>query len=149
MTKAKSNSLSAFYAQNAKQPEKVEREISKRFSDDEGNPLKFVFKAISPSVDTKIQSKAMKTEFIKEGPKKGQKEQVFDAMYYQLLLTVESIEYPNLKDAELQNTYGVMDEVSLYDAMLLPSESVAAYAAAQEANGYEHAMKDLVEDAKN
>lgn len=141
--------LSAFYAKNAKQPRQVEKEISNRFLDEEGKPLKFVFKAITPSQDAKIQNKAMKTEFIKEGPKKGQKEQQFDAMYYQLLLTVESMVYPNLNDADLQDSYVVMGAVELYDAMLLPSESVAAYAAAQEANGYEHSMEELVEEAKN
>ena len=142
-------SLSAFFAQNAGKPKKVEKAISKRFKDENGEPIKFVFKAITPAKDTELQNKSMKKKLITQGPKKGQYEQDFDPMYYQLLLTIESIEFPNLKDAELQNTYGVMDEVGLYNAMLLPAESVDAYAAAQEANGYEHSMKELVEEAKN
>lgn len=144
-----SENLSAFFAQNAEQPKEVVKEISSRFKNKDGEPIPFVFKAITPAKDTEIQNKSIIKKPILQGPKKGQFNQEFDAIKYQLLMTIESIVFPNLKDVELQNSYGVMGEEELYNAMLLPAESVKAYEAAQKANGYEHEMKDLVEDVKN
>lgn len=143
------SNLNSFFMKNAEQPKQIEGIVSNRFKDDEGKVVPFIFKAITPEKDAELQSKAIYKKPITQGPKKGQVEQDFDALKYQRLMTIESMVQPNLKDAELQNYYGVMGEVDLYNAMLLPGESIKAYELAQKANGYEHSMSDLVDEVKN
>ena len=141
--------LQAFFMQNASQPEKVERVISKRFKDGEGNPIPFEFKAITPSKDAELRQKSIVKKPITQGPRKGQFEQDFQQAKYLNLLTIETIVFPDFKNAELQGSYGVYGEEDLFNLMLTPAEVSEAHVAAQEANGYEVSMPDLVEEVKN
>lgn len=143
------NNLQAFFAQNAEQPTQVEKVISKRFKDAEGNPIPFIFKAIDPARDAELRTQATKKTLITQGKQKGQFRSEFQPARYQNLFTIESIVWPNLKDAALQNSYEVVGEEQLYNEMLTPGEATDAFLAAQEANNYEIDLEDLVEQAKN
>ena len=138
-----SRDLSSFYAQNVGKPEVVKVKVSERFSEE------FEFKAITNAQDAEIRKRCIKKTLITQGKKKGQYEQNFDAIRYQTLLTIESMVVPNLKDAGLQESYGVFGEEDLYNIMLTPAEASEAYKGAEKANGYEQDLSDMVEDVKN
>lgn len=144
-----SKDLQAFFAQNAEQPKVIKKVISKRFKDSEGNPIPFEFKAITPNKDAELRQKCITKKPITQGSKKGQTEQEFLQARYLNLLTIESTVFPNFKDGALQDSYGVMGEEDLFNAMLTPAEVTDALQAAQEANGYELEMAEIVEEAKN
>lgn len=141
--------LTAFFAHNKKQNENIKRAISKNFVDEEGNPIKWEFAPIPPERDAELKSECTKRSMITQGKRKGQFNTDFDQFKYQRLVTVESIVYPNLNNKELQESYGVMGELSLLSKMLTIGEMTDASAAAQEANGYEVDLEDLVEEVKN
>ena len=138
-----SRDLSSFYAQNVGKPEVVKVKVSDRFSEE------FEFKAISNELDTEIRKRCLKKTIITQGKKKGQYEQNFDHLRYSVLLAIESTAFPNFKDVKLQESYGVMGEEDLFNAMFTPAEVRDICLAAEKANGYEQDLAEMVEDVKN
>lgn len=141
------NNLSAFLSQNAIKVENIKYIASKRFLDEEGNPIAWELKNI-----TSLEDEAIRKSCIKKIPisgKRGQFTQEFDANGYIAKLISACVIYPNLKDAELQNSYGVMGEVELLNRMLIPGELNNLAAKVQEINGLNDTMDELVEEAKN
>ena len=57
--------------------------------------------------------------------------------------------YPDLTDAELQNSYGVMGEDALLKEILNIGEYNNYLSKVQEVNGFDTSMDELVEEAKN
>jgi hypothetical protein len=57
--------------------------------------------------------------------------------------------FPNLNDAELQDSYGVKSADELLKKMLLPGEYSEYKAKVMEVNGYDMSMEELVDEAKN
>ena len=68
--------------------------------------------------------------------RKGQFTKDTDFDKYVGLLTVECVVFPNLNDAELQNSYGVMGADALLKKMLKPGEYADLLAKVQEINGF-------------
>ncbi|MCJ0199628.1 phage portal protein, partial [Clostridioides difficile] len=64
-------------------------------------------------------------------------------------LCVASTVFPDLKDAELQNSYGVMGEAQLLKTMLTAGEYVNYTVKVNEVNGFDTSFEDKVEEAKN
>ena len=64
-------------------------------------------------------------------------------------LAVACIVYPNLSDAELQNSYHVKCAEDLLKTMLTPGEYVDCVAKVQEICGFDTLLDDEVEAAKN
>lgn len=143
------SNLAAFFAHNKKQKGNIERPISTSFLDEEGNPIKWKFAPISPERDAELKSESTKRSLITQGKRKGQFNTNFDHFKYQRLLTIESIVFPNLNDKELQDSYGVMGADVVFGKMLTIGEIADASSAAQEANGYEAELEDMVEEVKN
>ncbi|MFY0520922.1 phage tail assembly chaperone [Lysinibacillus sp. UGB7] len=141
--------LAAFFAHNKKENENIKRAISKRFVDENSKPIEWEFAPVSPERDADLKTESTKRSMITQGKRKGQFNTDFDHFKYQRLLTVESIVHPNLKDKELQDSYGVMGADALLGKMLTIGEIADASAAAQEVNGYEAELEDLVEEVKN
>ena len=141
--------LVAFFAHNKKQNDNIKRAISKKFVDEQGNPIEWEFAPITPERDAELKSDSTKRSMIMQGKRKGQYNTDFDHFKYQRLLTVESIVFPNLNDKELQDSYGAMGADELLGKMLTIGEIANAAAAAQEANGYEAELEDMVEEVKN
>lgn len=141
--------LQAFFAHNKKEKKNIKQAISKSFTDENGQPLEWEFAPISPERDAELKSESTKRALITQGKRKGQYNTDFDHFKYQRLLTVESIVFPNLNDKELQDSYGAMGADELLGKMLTIGEIADASAAAQEANGYEVELEDLVEEVKN
>lgn len=143
------SNLQAFFAHNKKQNGNIKRAVSKSFVDEQGKPIEWEFAPISPERDAELKSESTKRSMITQGKRKGQYNTDFDHFKYQRLLTVESIVYPNLNDKELQDSYGVMGADALLGKMLTIGEMADASAVAQEVNGYQAELEDMVEEVKN
>ena len=90
----------------------------------------------------------LKTE-IKELPnKKGQFAPQLNTEKYMAMLLASCVVYPDLADAELQDSYGVKNKSGLLTAMLLPGEYQELAINVQELNGLKP-IEDKVEEAKN
>lgn len=132
--------LSGFLRENKKTKDTVKYIASTSFIDENGDSLAWELKAISCKKDEDIKKGCYKTT------KKGTD---FDYEAYSLKLTVESIVSPNLKDAELQNSYSAMGAEALLCEMLSPGELQRLKAKVQEVNGYAETIDSLVEEVKN
>lgn len=120
---------------------------SKRFVGDGGKPIEWEIKTITAEEDEALRKSC--TRNIQVPGKKGQYTQEIEVNKYLGLLAVSSTVSPNLNDAELQNSYGVMGADSLLKKMLHAGEYTAYLGKVQELNGFDSSMDELVEEAKN
>lgn len=141
------NSLSAFLAQNAVSDEVIDYVVSKRFLDEKGNPMVWQLKTITADEDEQLRIRC--TKKVPVLGRKGTYQQELDTNQYVGKLASTCVVYPELADAELQNSYGVMGEDKLLKKMLKSGEYTALLEKVQEINGFDISMQDLVEEAKN
>lgn len=137
--------LRAFLAQNALKVENQKYVASKRFVDEKGKPIEWEIKSISADEDKALRNNATKRVPVKG--KRGVTVPETDFNDYQTALMCASIVYPDLHNAELQNSYGVMTAEELLSAMLIPGELIELSAKIQEINGYD--VEVAIEEAKN
>ena len=126
--------------------ETVKYVASKRFAI-KGKPVEWEIKAIDSELD-----EAIRKECTKKVPivgKRGQYSQETDTDKYIGKMCVACTVYPNLNDAELQDSYGVKSADALLKKMLKPGEYTDFKAKVMEVNGYDMSMDDLVDEAKN
>lgn len=140
-------SLKMFMAENVEKAENIKHVVSQRYKDEEGNPLKWELKAITSEKDTEIRKSC--TKRVATNQKRTQFTQETDAELYLAKLAVNCVVMPNLHDAELQNSYGVMGAESLLKTMLLPGEYNDMMEKIQEINGFDVDINEMVEEAKN
>lgn len=141
------SNLQAFFAQNVEKVGLEEHVVSERFKDEKGNPIPWKFGAIDGEVDT-ANRKASTTRKPVPG-KKGLYMPETDTDLYLLKNAVSTIKFPDLNNAELQSSYGVMGAEALLQKMLLPGEFTKVKQIVQEVNGFDVGMDELVEEAKN
>ena len=135
----------AFLQQNALETENIKFPVSNRFLDENKQPIAWEIKAVTSDEDARIRKAHTK----KVTGKGGVVTQNFDAEEYLAALTVRCVVYPNLNNAELQNSYNVMGAEQLVKKMLKPGEYQTLLQKVQEVNGYDLTINDLVEEAKN
>ena len=138
--------FSIFMAGNANENETVKYVASKRFVA-EGKPVEWEIKAIDSELDEMIRKDCTKRTPIPG--KRGQFNQETDTDKYVGRMCVACTVYPNLNDAELQDSYGVKSGEALLKKMLLPGEYTEYKAKVMEVNGYDMSMEELVDEAKN
>ena len=138
--------LKSFLKQNVIQSENVKYAASDRFLDDKNKPIEWEIRAITSKEDEELRKTA--TRKISTG-KRGQFSQEIDTNKYIGLLAAACTVVPNLNDASLQDSYGVMSADELLKAMLLPGEYTDYLAKVQEICGFDKSVQDLVDDAKN
>ncbi|MFR0872548.1 MAG: phage tail assembly chaperone [Oscillospiraceae bacterium] len=80
--------------------------------------------------------------------RKGQFTQDFDANAYLAKVAVRCTVFPNLNDAELQQSYGVMGAEQLITTMLTPAEFEDYSTKVLQINGFQSG-DEMVEEAKN
>lgn len=139
--------FSIFMAGNVLADENVKYVASKRIKDKDGESAEWELKAVGSDVD-----EAIRKECTKKVPivgKRGQYTQETDTDKYIGKLCVASTVYPNLNNAELQDSYGVKTADDLLKKMLLPGEYTEYKTKVMEVNGYDMSMEDKVEEAKN
>ncbi|WP_315117775.1 phage tail assembly chaperone [uncultured Clostridium sp.] len=112
-----------------------------------GKEKKMKFKPISAALGDELRKKCRKIDFYK-----GQKVMETNQDKYIANLIIESTIYPDLKNAELQNAWGVKGAEELLSAMkakMNDGEYSEWSSAVSEVNGYDKGMQELVEEAKN
>nr|DAX95411.1 MAG TPA: tail assembly chaperone protein [Caudoviricetes sp.] len=140
------DALKGFFKENAKAKENEKIAVSDRFVGEDGKPLMWEIKAISNDEDDKLREESTTQEKVKKRvyvPK-------FNYSVYLKKLITACVVFPNLKNEELQNSYGVMGEEALISAMLLPGEFNALAEAIQEICGFDKdVLEEKIEEAKN
>ncbi|GBF75768.1 phage portal protein [Paenibacillus sp. 598K] len=139
------SNLSAFYMQNAAPPELEEVVVSSRFKGPDGKPVAWKLRSMTEEENEAIRKAA--TRQIKG--KGGSRTTEINGDEYIVKLVESSIVYPNLKDAELQKSYGVLGADKLLRKMLLPGEYSILVSKVQEVNGFDRDMDELISDVKN
>lgn len=115
--------------------------IGDRFVDREGKTVAFKIKSITAKDEQVIRNVCttidMKTKQTK-----------FDTGKYQAMLNAACVVYPDLGNAELQDSYGVKNKPDLLSEMLLPGEFATLSEEVAKLNGFK-TIKELTEEAKN
>lgn len=133
--------VSFFLRSNAeKKKEVISYAPSERFKDADGNPVSFVLRLLSGPEISKLQNDAVTID--NEGAD-------FDSGEFIASIMTNCVVYPNLKDAELQDSYQVMTEKDLLAAMLEGREYQRLAKKCQEINGLRDDLNDLKVKAKN
>lgn len=140
------SNLSAFLSQNAIKVENEKFVASRRFVED-GKPIQWEICAITSTEDESLRKSC--TKKVPVPGKKNVYQPETDYNAYLGKLAARCTVFPNLNDAELQNSYGVMGSDALLKTMLTPGEYAEYIAKVQEVNGFEVSMEDAVEEAKN
>lgn len=152
--------FAVFMAGNAVVTENVKYVASKRFVDkkkpildEDGKPtgkfapIEWELKPAGTDLDEALRKECTKRVPIQG--KRGQYNQETDTDKYIGKLCVACIVYPDLNNAELQDSYGVKTGDALLKKMLLPGEYTELKAKIMEVNGYDMSMEELVDEAKN
>lgn len=138
--------LSFFLAGNVEKRTNKKVVISDRFKDDKGKPVEWEIRSISADEDEEIRKTC--TRRVQVPGKKNQFTQDFDANAYLTKLAARAVVYPDLNDAELQNSYGAMGAEQLVKKMLYKDEFDALTEKLIEASETED-INELTEEAKN
>ncbi len=137
-------SLKAFLSQNAIKAENEKHVISERFVDEKGNPIPWEIRALTAEEDEALRK--LCTRKIRN---KGLVTQETNYEEYIAKMVVECVVFPNLKDKELQESYGVLGADKLVKTMLTSGEYAVLLEKVQLVNGFDVGMEELVEEAKN
>lgn len=127
--------LSSFLKTNVKDGERTKDVyVSDRFSE----PI--TIKLLSPKELSRCQEKAVTIR---------NKQPHFDSNVYSMELIKASIIEPDLKNAELQDSYGVMSEEELLNEMFTGAEFVKITTIVNEFNSLDESINDKIKEAKN
>ncbi|MCF6464205.1 phage tail assembly chaperone [Clostridium sp. Cult1] len=136
--------LNAFLSQNAIKAENEKHIISDRFVDEKGKPIPWEIRALTAEED-----EALRKSCTKKIRNKGIITQETNYEEYMAKLIVECVVFPNLRDKELQESYGVLGADKLVKKMLTSGEYAELLEKVQEVNGFDVGMDELVEEVKN
>jgi hypothetical protein len=142
-------SMAAFMKGNVKLPENVKYAATDRITDPStGKPVEWEIKALPSGTIAKLREKC--SRMVKLPTKKTYYTQMTDQEKYMEALAVTSTVFPDLNDATLQDSYGVIGAEALLHALLCVGGEYDDYAAkVAEVNGYEPDMDELKDNAKN
>lgn len=133
--------LVAFLKQNKKTTDTVKFAASKAFVDENGKPVEWEIKPLKSREADKIRSEC--NTYGKGGKVKS------DTAKFNRAVAAACTVFPNLNDAELQDSYEVMGAEELITEMLDKDGEFQAYVKkCLEVSGYEN-NAELVEEAKN
>lgn len=142
------SNLSLFLKGNKKTKEVVPYEPTKSLCDENGDALEFKWKAISVKQDEAIRDECTKEVQVTGKPNMFRPK--FNTNKYIAKMIAASCVEPDLYNAELQNSYGVMTPEDLIREMVDdPGEYQDLTAFIQQLNGFNKSKADLVEEAKN
>lgn len=131
--------LSAFL--NPGKPESIKYVVSKRFKDEAGKPIEWELIPLTTK-EAQLLSKSCE--------KRDRKGNIsIDNIAYQNKLICSCIVFPDLKNAELQEAYGVMGEEELLTTMLYPGEYAGLREKIYDLCGLDDDINDDIEEAKN
>lgn len=138
--------MDVFMKGKAKQAVTEEVIVSRRYVDEDGNPIPFVLKAVDTKRIEDLQDECTLPQF-KKGKKVGEE---IDWKRFACRLAVETTVYPNFRDGELLSSYGLVDPCDLVKEILnVGGEYAELIQAVQRVNGFDTDFEELVEEAKN
>ena len=141
--------MSKYTAFMAGAVEKIENKkvvVSNRFKDEKGKSIPFEIKALSADENDELQRRCMVN--VPVPGQRGQYTRELDQIKYTAMLLTESVVYPDLNEAELQDSYGVRGAESLLRKMLYTGEYNKLAQEVMALSNIE-VLSDLVEEAKN
>jgi len=138
--------LSFFLAENVEKKQNLKVVISDRFKDEKGNPVEWEIRSLGAGEDEALRKDC--TRRVQIPGKKNAYTNDFDGNAYLVKLAAASVVYPDLKDAALQNSYGVMGAEQLLRTMLYKEEFDKLTEIVTGASESED-INDLVDEAKN
>lgn len=139
--------LSVFLKQNVLPDENIKYVASQRFVGEDGKPVEWEIKSISSAEDDAIRNSCTTT--VRVPGKRNQFTKDVDSSKYLGKMAAACTVFPDLNNAELQDSYGVLGADVLLKAMLKPGEYNDYVAKVTEANRFDVSMEEMVEDAKN
>lgn len=138
------STLQAFFAQNASSELTEDVFISDRFKDEEGAVIPWKLRSMTEGENESIRKSSQRK--VRD---KGTVSIDTNTDEYLAKLAVASVVFPDLKDAELQKSYGVFGADQLIKRMLLPGEYATLVQKVQEINGFDKDINELADEAKN
>ena len=141
-----SKSLSAFMRPNVAEIKNACFAPSPRFVGEDGKPVEWEIRCISADEYARIRSSC-----IRQVPvigKKGQYTQQLDTYTFQAKVAAACTVFPDLTNAELQDSWGVTKPEDLVGAMLIGGEFDDYITEVFEVNGFKD-EPELVDEAKN
>lgn len=138
-------SLQDFFAQNVQAEITEECIISERFKNDNSEPIKWKLKTVTENENEAIRKSATR---ISKG-KNGARIQEINQEEYVGKLAVASVVYPDLQNADLQASYGVLGADTLLKTMLLSGEYATLLEKVQKMNGFDQDINNLADEVKN
>lgn len=143
---ANEKNMRAFYRDSVEENKSVFFPASKRIKDEEGNPVMWELRVLGYD-----EIKAITKRNTKNVPNKvtGAAEKRTNTEEAAMEMTLKSIVFPDLNDADLQDSWGVVGAEALLKAMLTPGEIVDLENAVQSAAGYSTEMDEKITTVKN
>lgn len=143
---ANEKNMRAFYRDAVEENKSVFFPASKRIKDEEENPVMWELRVLGYD-----EIKAITKRNTKNVPNKvtGAAEKRTNAEEAAMEMTLASVVFPDLNDADLQDSWGVVGSEALLKAMLTPGEIVDLENAVQSAAGYSTEMDDKISAVKN
>lgn len=141
------SNLSCFLAGNVIKEEVVKYAATKRIVDENKEPVEWEIQCITSEEDEALRKSC--TRKVQVPGKKNMYTPETDYDKYLGMLAVQCTVYPDLNNAELQDSYKVMGADKLLKRMLKPGEYQDYLKKIQEINGFETSMEELVDEAKN
>lgn len=138
----------AFLKQNKREVVEVEYAPTKDFVDEKGEALKWKFKPITSQVFNSLREKA--TYNVPITGKKGQYRQQLNTDKLNASMVAACVTYPNLKNAKLQDSYGVSTAEDLLYAMVTnPGEYNDLVLFVTDLCGFDTSFEEKVDEVKN
>ena len=137
--------LKSFLKGNAEERKNVFVAVSERFKDDTGNPIEWEVKALSAEEDEQIR----KSCFVPVTGQKSGNQERFDTNAYMLKVAAACTVFPDLHNAELQDSYGVHTATDLLKKLLYAGELNNYLEVIEKQNGYGKKLEEQIEKVKN
>lgn len=138
------NTMSGFLRENAKQIENIKFVLSDRFTDPDTNkPYEWEMRPLNAQEEAELRKTCSNT--VRD--RKGRITQELDQDKYIAMSVVKSLVFPDLNDAQLQDSYGVMGADKLLETMLLSAEKLSLYTRFNKLNKYDKTMEELTNEA--
>lgn len=139
--------LSRFMKKNQIRQEETTYPATKSLLDEKGEPLLWKIKPIDTRTNDELINAC--SYDVQIPGKQGMYRTKVDQIKYKAMLVSASVVFPNLRDKELQDSYGVVSEVDLVREMIPSSGEFAQFVEfINNYNGFTP-LQEAVDEAKN
>ena len=138
--------FAAFMAQNVEKVENKKVVVSHRFKDENGKPIEWEIRAITSDENNDLMRRA--TVNVPVQGQRGAMTREMDRQKYVAMMVATSVVFPDLRDAELQDSYGAKTPEELLGKMLYLGEYAELASAVTELSQLDDLDAEVTE-AKN